>query len=412
MKKSALIIPVLLLVIVSCATNADVRSTEFITENYEVWSEDSPLYSIVYDKESGTFSSDCSYVVFIEKQPGKDFVILNLADIQLANYELYANSPKFIRFNKIINTLVSEVSPDLITHTGDFGDKLNSTASLKKVSEVIDSFDIPWAAALGNHDNEGPSVKRKAEFLENCSNSLFKIGPANLACLEYYFIKTDVPNLGNYIINIVEKDDSYSGYKLVNSLIFMNTGSNSYTPKSSVRKNRLGVFTFADYWGYLSDKQIQWYRWAVESAKAVNSDVKSTLFIHIPIFEYSNAAKAALPEKRYNYDKITLEESYNPSEWNAGYEDSFGVMHENGGIACPKYNDFVFDAIIDEGSTNLVICGHDHVNNTVITYDGVTLAYSMKTGSGEYWESGMSGGTVITIGENGTSIKHILCNGD
>jgi beta-galactosidase GanA len=60
-----------------------------------------------------------------------------------------------------------------------------------------------------------------------------------------------------------------------------------------------------------------------------------------------------------------------------------------------------------KGSTKNIICGHNHVNNWVVKYDGVRFIFGTKTGSGSYWEPEINGGTVFTIDENGVeSVRH------
>lgn len=61
-------------------------------------------------------------------------------------------------------------------------------------------------------------------------------------------------------------------------------------------------------------------------------------------------------------------------------------------------------------STKNVICGHDHVNDFSLVYEGVRLTYALKTGNGAYWVEGgsQSGYTQLTISETGSgSINQI-----
>ena len=53
----------------------------------------------------------------VEKTPGKDFVILNLTDIQLGEENVFAKEGEYTK--ELITKLVNENKPDLITLSGD-----------------------------------------------------------------------------------------------------------------------------------------------------------------------------------------------------------------------------------------------------------------------------------------------------
>jgi len=379
------------------------------TVDYSKWNSSYENYKIEYNTETKTFETDCPYVCFIEKDPNNnsesDFVILNLTDIQIPLVNLYEANDEVILFKNTFTTLVSTYKPDLITITGDFGDYDSLKDSLIYLADYIDSFKIPWAPVFGNHDNEGSTVTDKAEYLENCEHCLFKTGPTNLGNAQGTFSLTPIPLLGNYIVNVVKGD------KLINSLIFMNTGN--LTVDLSFEK--ASDLTSLNY-GKLTSKQIEWYEWAVKSAQDYNSSVKSSLFIHIPIFEYGKAICAAIYGTHSIYNKseltsysynIPLKSSSDEQYWNDGYKDSFGVIYDST-IATSYYEDNVFASIKKMNSTNLVVCGHDHKNNTVINHQGVQLVYGTKTGKGCYWSSQVSGGTKINISENKTVVRQII----
>lgn len=45
----------------------------------------------------------------------------------------------------------------------------------------------------------------------------------------------------------------------------------------------------------------------------------------------------------------------------------------------------MFEAILEKKSTKLVICGHDHVNDYCVEYQGVKLTYSQSLSYGSYF---------------------------
>ena len=126
--------------------------------------------------------------------------------------------------------------------------------------------------------------------------------------------------------------------------------------------------------------------------------------MHIPIYAYREA-HAAAEKPGIDPKSVTPAMADTPDVWNPGYESSFGVRHE--GICSYPADEGMFDAILELGSTKTLVAGHDHVNNTVIPYRGVTFVYSLKAGPGCYWEPALNGGTVLRIGENGVkSVEH------
>ena len=253
-----------------------------------------------YEKTSYTLSlsgdrvvSDKDWVVNIEKDPDEDFVILNLTDIQLGTSAFLNDFP---RTRTMIEALVKNVQPDLITMTGDIS--YGCGPAIYGICSFLDSFGIPWAPVYGNHDFEdsGMTPDTLAKVLGNYSNSLFKDGPENLAIDPSY----GVEEKGNYVVNIVEKQND--GFKVVKSLVFFNSGTEGIT-----------------------ELQINWYQDCMDSVQQYGESgvVSSAAFMHIPIYEYVDATYAA-----FNTWNISLEESYTSEVWEDGYESSFGVWHE------------------------------------------------------------------------------------
>ena len=53
-----------------------------------------------------------------------------------------------------------------------------------------------------------------------------------------------------------------------------------------------------------------------------------------------------------------------------------------------------------------IICGHEHLKDFSILYNGVRLTYTLKVGEASGYRKEFNGGTVITIGDEG--IKSIV----
>ena len=190
----------------------------------------------------------------VEKQKDKEFVILNLADIQICDLENFFN--KSIIHDEI-TYLVEQTKPDLITLTGDQTWSNENLLSLKSIIKWLDGYKIPYAPVFGNHDygNEKNSSVAELNYCcdlyESGKYSLFKRGPSNLG------------TLGNYVVNIVEDG------KIYKTLYMLDSG----------------------YEDKITDQQIAWFEWNANGIKEVNGDeyVESMCFMHKPLPEYRSA---------------------------------------------------------------------------------------------------------------------------
>ena len=397
--------------LIACSPSSkEVNSVKGTTKPWDAADE----YSIQLTGDG--FSSGLDYVMCIEKQPNKDFVVLNLTDVQLGDGEIDFNAEFVRRADKTIQELVEKVKPDLITVTGDQG--YGTEKSILYVGNLIDRYGIPWAPVFGNHDNQEDllTTDQQSYLYENAfENCLFKCGPDNLATVESGSIA-----YGNYVVNVVERDQSDRKFHVVRSLIFINSRDNmDYSEDEKYEEEKK-----VNDRGYamLTEKQIDWYKWAVKSVQPYGADgkVKSTIFLHIPIYAYNLAFDAAFKTDVdiFDYDEYTAAvrntdafEAYaDKSIWNEGYENSVGGRREE--ICSAPYDDHVFDAVKDFDddpstdfiSTDLIVAGHDHINNFIIEYEGVTFAYGLKTGSGCYYNEDLSGGSVILVRDSGDSV--------
>ena len=370
-------------------------------------SDDNVNYSYTLKKDPATgkvYCPDADYVICLEKDPDKDFVILNLADVQERN-------PSASNLKAIIDELVNSTNPDLITLTGD--QSYGSATTIRQLAEILESYEIPWAPIFGNHEHneEETSVEAQCALYESFEHCLFKTGPNLGTTRKTKSTGVKVSRGGNYVINIVE--NSQDSFTVVKTLVFLDTGDQSRYLEDDTSKKTYNNGTTYDR---VLPEQVKFYNQVVDSAQRYGSKAQAALFIHIPIFEYVEAIGAALKTNISVYNvssylsytsRISYTESSNSDLWNEGYKNSYGVMHER--ICCITTDDGVFDQIRE--NTDLIICGHDHVNSFVIDYKDVTFCFAMKTGPGCYYEEGMSGGTIITIAGNGeTSVRHQIVN--
>ena len=304
---------------------------------------------------SDPFSPERDYAATIDMGDKEQFVILNLADIQLHTMDTKHIKQSFEMLTELINT----THPDLITLTGDQVSGGYVKGALKKICKFIDSFGIPWAPVLGNHDGQG-NVTR------NGNGDIYLSGKYK----NVIFRKND-PSLGmgNYIINITKNGQSVHNVFMIDS--------------HDSREYENGK----DY-DYIWYSQIAWYEWAVQGIAAANGGnvVPSSCYFHIPLVEYRDAY-----------------EGYKQGIYTGGGVNREPICcadHENKTSA---YNSGLFAKIKELNSTNLVLVGHDHVNCSWVDYQGVKLAYGMKSGYGSYWNADLVGGTTVSVGLDGST---------
>ncbi|MBQ8227729.1 MAG: metallophosphoesterase [Clostridia bacterium] len=319
-----------------------------------------PLFagnSLTDDRYYDKWSADDAYVVdydsVIQKDPDEDLNILVITDVQLNGDEVLGETR--FKTEELITKLVNKTDPDLIVVVGD---NAIGIFAYHWFVEFMDSFNIPWAPVMGNHDGQGLSSESWAAYkMIKADNCLFKFGPEDMGH-------------GNYTVQIRQ------GNKFIHTLYLMDThDSTDYID---------GDIVLEDVYDGLWKNQIEWYKWNVNGLNELtNSTVESTLFIHIPLPEYNNA-----------YEAIGSDPT------------AFGQKSEY--ICCSGMNTGMFDVLKELGSTKNVICGHDHVNNFSTNYQGIRLSYATKTGTGSYHDTSIQGGSLLTIDENGTAtFSHI-----
>ncbi|MBR7032877.1 MAG: S-layer homology domain-containing protein [Clostridia bacterium] len=315
-------------------------------------------------------------IVYLDKTGDDGFRVLNLSDPQLTDNEWNGNAGELL--TETVTELVRTESPDLITVSGDlaWGGSYGSCANL---ADLLAGTGVSWAFVLGNHDHEisDAGLIEKIGLLTSRDGCLFKWGDKRLGC-------------GNYVIVLRRNGVPVHG------LIMMDTHSNI----TFIDNEGEAISGYAD----LTEEQIKWYGDVCDTLTAMG--VKETTMIsHIPCYTYREAFAAALLPG-IDPKTVPAGDGMQVGYWAPGYEDSFGVLHESGIASADRDNGF-FDAVLAHGSTKTLIAGHDHINNFSIPYRGVRFVYSLKAGSGCYWEPELNGGTLIDVSSDGTAtVRH------
>ena len=309
-----------------------------------------------------TWSADEEYKLentsIVMKEAGEDFVIMNITDLHMSDYR--QDALLAIRAFDSIRLMVKKHQPDMITLSGDIFWEDSTIYSVHRLTEFMDSLEIPWAPVFGNHDYEG-----------NCDmNYLADIMMSG----EYCLMQKGDPSMGvgNYIVNICEETNGQK--EVAHSVILMDThNSKPY------------------------ENQVEWYKWATKGVNALmGEDVNSTIVMHIAFDAYQYAYETAWDAQN--------------NCWKEGFQ-AFGEKREEECFERDEegnpVDSGIFAAIKEVGTTKNTICGHDHINTYSINYEGVQWTYSLRLGLGAYFDVDCQGVTLLTLHEEGTSsVEH------
>jgi len=339
LKRIISILVVIITLSLSSCGGAKIHSKKYIgTPSNTVWFEEDEYHS--------DFNST------LVKKDGKDYKILLLADIQVDKENKKGKKHAF----GLIDKLVAATNPDFIVSLGDNTQGYHSDIMAKKLSNHIAKFNIPWAVVLGNHDSEGRRGRPWfGNHYEASKNSLFKYGPSN------------IHGVGNFTVQLKDENGD-----IIYSFVMFD--SNTYRE-----------YEGGEGYDFIHRDQINWYEWQIKGISAAqygefnpeeNKVVPSICFFHIPLLEFDDAAKAV----------------------KNGDINAANVIGENKeGVASAKLNSGLFDVMKRLKSTTHVYCGHDHINNMSVDWQGIKLSYGLKTGRTSYHDEGMQGGTLVTI---------------
>ena len=291
---------------------------------------------------------------YLAKRTDKDFVILSLTDIHLMDEHWENNTEDAYRiFDATVRSLVKQTNPDLIVITGDIS-MAGQMIAYRRFGEYIEQFAIPWALTWGNHDQEYgiADVSSVLELYRNCPHFIHEDGDPMLGN-------------GNCLIGITERE------KLLHTLFMVD--SHSYTDVGGRKE-----------YDKLWPGQLDWYRAEARRIKDLGC-THSTMFMHMPIYAYNDAWKAVQKGE---------------------CQAAFGVRNED--ICSYPLEDHVFALLSEMGITQTVIAGHDHTNSFGVPYEGILLAYGLKTGKPSYSLPELNGGTVLTVDQNGECrVEHL-----
>ncbi|KAF8379879.1 hypothetical protein HHK36_027344 [Tetracentron sinense] len=287
-----------------------------------------------------------------------EFKILQVADMHYADGKTTPCQdvlPKQVIGCSDLNTtafverMIQAEKPHLIVFTGDniFGlDATEATKSLNAAFAAAISSKIPWAAVLGNHDQESTLSRGGVmKHIVGMKRTLSQLNPPPPAHL--------IDGFGNYNLEVGGVEGSRLQNKSLLNLYFLDSGDYSTVPSV------LG-------YGWIKPSQQLWFQRTSEKLQRTYKNKPE-------------AQKAAAPGLAYFHIPLPEFESFDSSNFT-------GVRQE--GISSASVNSGFFTTMVAAGDVKAVFTGHDHLNDFCGELTGINLCYGGGFGYHAYGKAG------------------------
>ncbi|KAF7154269.1 hypothetical protein RHSIM_Rhsim01G0181700 [Rhododendron simsii] len=247
-----------------------------------------------------------------------------------------------------LRRMIAAVNPHLIIFTGDniFGfDATDAASSMNAAFSPAISSNIPWAAVLGNHDQESTLSRAGVmKHIVGMKHSLSQFNPAEVE---------DIDGFGNYNLEVHGVEGSAFENKSVLNLYFLDSGDYSTVP-------------FIPGYGWIKPSQQFWFE---------NTSKKlQRTYMNMP-----EAQKAPAPGLAYFHIPLPEFASFDSSNFT-------GVKQES--ISSASVNSGFFTTMVEAGDVKAVFIGHDHVNDFCGELIGIHLCYAGGFGYHAYGKAG------------------------
>ncbi|KAK4709068.1 hypothetical protein R3W88_029993 [Solanum pinnatisectum] len=246
--------------------------------------------------------------------------------------------------------MIHAEKPHLIVFTGDniFGyDATDPVKSMEAAFAPAISSNIPWAAVLGNHDQQSTlSREGVMKHIVGMKSTLSQLNPPNVP---------DIDGFGNYNLEVHGIEGSELTNKSVLNLYFLDSGDYSTVP--SIRG-----------YGWIKPSQQFWFQRTSRKLKKI--------YMH-----NSNAMKAPAPGLAYFHIPLPEYAKFDSSNFT-------GVRQE--GISSASINSGFFTTMVEAGDVKAAFVGHDHINDFCGKLMDINLCYAGGFGYHAYGKAGWS----------------------
>ena len=329
-----------------------------------------------------------------------DFKIMQLNDLHIGGGHWSLKKDKKTMYE--VMTMVQVEKPDLIVLNGDSvfcvpgpmfggGSSFNNRMASKRVIDLFEKLGVYYTVAFGNHDTEAYDYFNRKQIGDLYMKDKY----------EYCIFQSEFNDYGVTNQCIVLRGTDNSVRKAI--MVF---DSNDYIDTS---------FAASMNWLYdvIHDEQVAWAKQTLLSLGDGVNPAKSLFFFHIPTGEFEQAYR----DLKNNNFNDTADVKYISGVWDELVDEDMGGRIWYGGChnleVAPNDNDKLFEQLGPDGINSLeaIFCGHDHVNNAMVNYKGVILAYGMSLDNTAYKginKSGLQrGAMVVTVKNDNTfTVEH------
>lgn len=238
------------------------------------------------------------------------------------------------RSTALMERILDAEKPDFVVIVGDciMGGLCDTVDQVKQaitsISIPMEKRRIPWAIVFGNHDqeHEGKTKWGKAGVID------FYAGfPCNLN---------------------VRGPEKIRGVGNAHLLV---KGSKADTPVFNIWLIDSGMYARGGY-DWIHADQVNWYYNTSKGLQAkYGRKIPGLMFFHIPLREFVDMAKTG----RFVGDRFEAE-------------------------GCSKIHSSLFASMLARGDVKGIFCGHEHINNFVGEWKGVTLGYDASVTYSDY----------------------------
>jgi hypothetical protein len=267
--------------------------------------------------------------------------------VQFTDMHYMHGNPKSDTTLMLIPRILDTEKPDLVIFTGDIVTGKPVQEGWDAVTKFVIDRKIPFAVTLGNHDHEQGVTREEIAGIVTAYhfniNSLSEVSRGRVM---------------DNAIPVYSNEESLKEAALI------------YCFDSGAYSTIDGV----DGYDWITTEQIRWYR-----EQSLHYTIKNN-FQPLPALAYFHIA---LPEYRLAFN----------DEKNVRY----GVRKED---ECPpELNSGMFLLMREMGDVMGTFVGHDHVNDYIVNYHGIALAYGHFSGWKTSYTPGINGARIVVLKE-------------
>ena len=268
--------------------------------------------------------------------------------VQFTDTHYFHGNPKSDTTLLLIDRVLDSEKPDMVVFSGDIVTEQPIKEGWDAITKKVIDRRIPFAVTLGNHDHErGVTREEIAKFV---------------TAYPYNLNSPSVPGVDGVMNDVIPVYGGKNGLT-IEALIYC-FDSGAYSTMEGVGG-----------YGWISPNQIDWYK-KQSMNYTVNNNMRplpALAYFHIPLPEYRTA---------FNNDK----------------NKRFGVRLEE--ECSPELNSGMFFAMRQMRDVMGTFVGHDHVNNYMVNYNDIALAYGCFSGWKTTYTPKINGARIVVLKEN------------